>query len=275
MRECSHRLTFCFDGRLTTAQLKVNVIVPPASVNLPENVAARWVALVAVPRRAGTLMRTDNLLGRNEALAETHHNPESGPHASGVSPIMLSALETMDNIAHVVVAVFFIILAASVIAYASLLLVRDLPLMVQGPPGVVAVQPGAAEHVAPSEQFPGPAAEGAHSENAGPNLFLHRSLELLSTLLFVVIVLELLKTIITYLKTHDIQEIMKEFLVVGIISSIRKILLVGAESSLGSADPTAAYIKEAGGTVITIAGILLLIAGLILLQRSDRGKLSA
>ena len=36
-----------------------------------------------------------------------------------------------------------------------------------------------------------------------------------------------------------------------------------------SADPTAAYIKEASGTVITIAGILLLIAGLIFLQRSE------
>ena len=71
------------------------------------------------------------------------------------------------------------------------------------------------------------------TEDLGPSLFLHRSLELLSTLLFVVIVLELLKTIITYIKTHNIQAIMKEFLVVGIISSIRKILLVGAEFITG------------------------------------------
>jgi len=207
-------------------------------------------------------------------LAESHDIEERGAQHTGVSPLVLNLLEALDNIAHVVVAIFFIILAGSVLVYASLLLVRQMPLVVQSPHAVEApaprtapTEPGAAspEHRAVElERQAGP-----EEADRGASLFLHRSLELLSTLLFVVIVLELLKTIITYLKTHNIQAIMKEFLVVGIISSIRKILLVGAESSLGSADPTAAYIKEATGTVITIAGILLLIAGLIFLQVSE------
>lgn len=207
-------------------------------------------------------------------MAEPQHHQNRAAHQPGVYPAVLNILESLDNIAHVVVAIFFIILAASVLVYASLLLVRDMPLIVQAPHAVVSAETAApahapagehaATHEAMSQETPSP--------DKGASLFLHRSLELLSTLLFVVIVLELLKTIITYLKTHNIQAIMKEFLVVGIISSIRKILLVGAESSLGSADPTSAYIKEATGTVITIAGILLLIAGLIFLQRSENGE---
>lgn len=237
-------------------------------------------------------------------MAETQRHAEADAQHSGVSPVVLNLLETLDNVAHVIVAIFFIILAGSVLIYASLLLVRDMPLMVQSPhpvvaertvPGeraapsgssrgehVVPTEPATRDHATPNESAPGghdatvePHITEEPAAEKGSSLFLHRSLELLSTLLFVVIVLELLKTIITYLKTHNIQAIMKEFLVVGIISSIRKILLVGAESSLGSADPTAAYIKEAGGTVITIAGILLLIAGLIFLQRTENGYRSA
>ena len=256
-------------------------------------------------------------------MADSHGHDHTGEHQSGVSPAVINLLEMLDNVAHVVVAIFFIILAGSVLIYASLMLVRDMPLIVQPPhaattersadegtshtavksvrterprsgepvegaasstgseksgAGTSGDQTAAAEHhaVEPSreaaishtdaETANTPAGHGG--ENTA-NLFLRSSLELLSTLLFVVIVLELLKTIITYLKTHNIQAIMKEFLVVGIISSIRKILLVGAESSIGSADPTSAYVKEATGTVITIVGILLLIAGLIFLQRTE------
>jgi uncharacterized membrane protein (DUF373 family) len=202
-------------------------------------------------------------------LAEVEYRIEAGHHSS-VSPAVLNVLEILDNFAHVLVAIFFVVLAGSVLVYASILLVRDMPLITQAPAAAVSERPAGTE-VAPDVESAAPAAVERAPEKS-TSLFLSRSLELLSTLLFVVIVLELLKTIITYLKTHNIQAIMKEFLVVGIISSIRKILLVGAESSLGSADPTSAYIKEAGGTVITIAGILLLIAGLIFLQRSEMGS---
>lgn len=190
--------------------------------------------------------KAEHLLAET-AHSHSHSESESEESSAGVSPFILNALETLDNIAHVIVAAFFIVLAGSALVYSGMLLIRDIPLMAQP------ASPTVEEHTA----------EVAH----GASPFLHGSLELLSTLLFAVIVLELLKTIITYLKTHNIQAIMKEFLVVGIISSIRKILLVGAESSLAS-DPGASYIQEATGTVLTIVGILLMIAGLIFLQKS-------
>lgn len=184
-------------------------------------------------------------------MADSEQQADTDQHHAGVSPLVLNLLEVLDNIAHVLVAIFFIILSGSVLVYACLLLIRAVPQLMLGPHESAALEGSVSAH--------------------GAGTFMHSSLELLSTLLFAVIVLELLKTIITYLKTHNIQAIMKEFLVVGIISSIRKILLVGAESSLAT-DPTAAYLKEAGGTVITIVGILLLIAGLIFLQRSEGAR---
>ena len=113
--------------------------------------------------------------------------------------------------------------------------------------------------------------EEARSESA-PDPFVKNSLELLSNILFVVILLELLRTIITYLQTHDIQAIMQEFLVVGIISSVRKILLVGAEASLRQGASQTEFIQEAGGVVIDIIGILLLILGLVMLKRAFGSK---
>ncbi len=114
-------------------------------------------------------------------------------------------------------------------------------------------------------------AAGEHAvETADP--FVKNSLELLSNILFVVILLELLRTIITYLQTHDIQAIMQEFLVVGIISSVRKILLVGAEASLSSNKSVMEFIQESTGVVIDILGILLLILGLVLLKRAFGNK---
>ena len=112
--------------------------------------------------------------------------------------------------------------------------------------------------------------EESHAQ-AAADPFVRNSLELLSNILFVVILLELLRTIITYLETHDIQAIMQEFLVVGIISSVRKILLVGAEASLVGSKGME-FIQEATGVVIDIAGILLLILGLVMLKRAFGSK---
>lgn len=60
---------------------------------------------------------------------------------------------------------------------------------------------------------------------------------------------------------------MQEFVVVGVISSIRKILLVGAESSLAGSKGME-FIHEAIGTLLSIAGIVVLIIGLVLLQKA-------
>lgn len=157
-------------------------------------------------------------------------------------------LERMDNWAHIVVAAFFILMATTVVIHMGFIFLRQLPL----------IRPVASSLHAASHETIDP--------------FVTNSLELLSNILFVVILLELLRTIITYLETHDIQAIMQEFLVVGIISSVRKILLVGAEASLHQGATQTEFIQEATGVVIDIIGILLLIGGLIALKRAFGSK---
>lgn len=212
--------------------------------------------------------------------------PIEEPDETGteVSHRTLAVLERLDNLAHVVVAALFILMALSVVVYTGALFVRQMPLIAAAfhPAAQEAVASTPAGEAAHSESHPAeaqPPAETspavAHSEGSGSGRalsdqrFYSNSLELLSSILFAVILLELLRTIITFLKTRDIQAIMQEFLVVGIISSVRKILLVGAQSSLeGAGDKGTDFIKESTGTLLSILGVLLLIAGLIALQRS-------
>lgn len=172
--------------------------------------------------------------------------------APPVSARSLNLLERLDSLAHVAVAVFFLVLSTSVLIAAAAMFFRGIR-----------------------------AAFADGSEQSSSN-FVHDSLEVLSTLLFAVIILELLRTIITYLKTQNTQAIMKEFLIVGIISSIRKILMVGAESSIiskglekpGSEGDLQAktieaslFVHESLGVVISVVAILLMICGLIMLKR--------
>ena len=188
----------------------------------------------------------------------------------------------LDNLAHMVVAALFILMAATVLIHTGFLFANQVKLIVPAPE--VRQETGAANgapdksgenHAATpgttqgktdagaTEQHTGsPSNEAAHNDE---DPFNRVSLELLSTILFAVIILELLRTIITYLQTHNIQAIMQEFLVVGIISSVRKILLVGAEASLSgsSGDP---FVKESTGVLLNIGGILLLIVGLVMLR---------
>lgn len=162
-------------------------------------------------------------------------SPESPPNAT------VTRLEGLDYLAHVAVALLFILAAAVVLLYCVGLLVLQLGHLFTG--------------------FR--AAVGAPQSS---NTFLHLSLELLSGLLFAVILLELLRTILTYLVAHSIEATLKEFLLVGIISLVRKILLVGAQASL-SPEAQNTFVSEAWGTLLSVVAVLLLIGGLILLRR--------
>jgi uncharacterized membrane protein (DUF373 family) len=200
----------------------------------------------------------------------------------GFSPTVLKTLEMLDNLAHVVVAALFIIMAVTVLVHTCFILAQQVPLITRVPHVIEVAHPteqGADAPATPSEPPPPvsataakPAGNKSHETNTNlEDPFYRVSLDLLSSILFAVIILELLRTIITYLQTHDIQAIMQEFLVVGIISSVRKILLVGAEASL-SGSSGIDFIQEATGVVLNILGILLLIVGLFLLRRGDTKK---
>lgn len=63
-----------------------------------------------------------------------------------------------------------------------------------------------------------------------PNGVLDASLILMTDLLLVIILLELFRTVINFLKTHT--STLEPFLYVGIVAGIRKILTTGAQESL-------------------------------------------
>lgn len=185
-------------------------------------------------------------------------DPPDEPGAD-VSHKTLFLLERLDSYAHVVVAIFFLLLSSVVLIAAAVMF------------------------------FHAVSAAMGHSSDDSITELIHESLEVLSTLLFAVIILELLRTIITYLQTRNTQAIMKEFLIVGIISSIRKILMVGAESSIiakpgGPDGSTQAehgkelaarlFVQESTGVVISVVAILLMIGGLIMLNRYYGAPLS-
>ena len=69
--------------------------------------------------------------------------------------------------------------------------------------------------------------------------FSQAVLGLIHEILMIMIALELMYTVITYLKEHSIP--LEPFFVVGILSSLRKILMVGAQMTL----------FETGGTIDT------------------------
>ena len=99
--------------------------------------------------------------------------------------------------------------------------------------------------------------------------FAQTALDYLSSVLLGVIILELLSTILTYMRARRLEATVKDFLIVGLISSIRKILLVGAQSSIEKVTASE-FVREAWGTVISILGIVLLIGGLLLLDRREK-----
>lgn len=59
--------------------------------------------------------------------------------------------------------------------------------------------------------------------------FLHSILKLINDLLLVMIIMEILRTVINYLKSQDI--LLEPFLYIGIIAATRKMLTAGAEIS--------------------------------------------
>ncbi len=188
----------------------------------------------------------------SDKAAQTEHsagNTDLGSSlgkGSTVSPRVIGILEKLDDAVHVVVAGLLVVIAAFVLAYACLAFGRHIAAALSGP-----------RAASSSTHAPG---EGA----ADP--FLSYSVEFLSSTLFVVIVLEILRTLLTYLQSRRIRDIAEDFLVVGILTIVRKILLVGANSSL-SEETGAAFVQEAWGTFISIGGVLLLIAGLAALRR--------
>ncbi len=87
---------------------------------------------------------------------------------------------------------------------------------------------------------------------------------ILDRLLLVLIVLEILWTIITYLESHKVP--LEPFLYVGIITSIRKLLILGAEVEISHLREELKYLAIDMGINVTV--IIVLVIGLYLIRKS-------
>ncbi len=87
---------------------------------------------------------------------------------------------------------------------------------------------------------------------------------ILDRLLLVLIVLEILWTIITYLESHKVP--LEPFLYVGIITSIRKLLILGAEVEISHLGEQLEYLAIDMGINVTV--IIVLVIGLYLIRKS-------
>ena len=100
---------------------------------------------------------------------------------------------------------------------------------------------------------------------------LAASLVLMNDLLLVIILLELFRTVLNFLKTHTIT--LEPFLYVGIVAAIRKILTTGAQeavSTAGSEEHFQRYLWDIGlhGTLVFLLVIAMLVYKRYINQKS-------
>ncbi|MCW2963937.1 MAG: hypothetical protein JWO17_1189 [Actinomycetia bacterium] len=88
----------------------------------------------------------------------------------------------------------------------------------------------------------------------------------INDVLFVVIVLELLRTVVAHLETNDFQ--LKSFLIVGIISAVRHILGVGARITLTGTPTHDAFIRAQVELGVGAAVVLGLAISFLLISRT-------
>jgi uncharacterized membrane protein (DUF373 family) len=89
--------------------------------------------------------------------------------------------------------------------------------------------------------------------------------------LFVVIVMELLRTVLAHLDTDDFQ--LNSFLIVGIISAVRHILGVGARLTLGPTETKAQFVRAQVELGVSAAVVLALALGFLLIRRNGGSPL--
>jgi uncharacterized membrane protein (DUF373 family) len=89
----------------------------------------------------------------------------------------------------------------------------------------------------------------------------------IDSILFVIIILEIFTTVLAHFRDAGLQ--LKPFLVIGIISAVRHILIVGAKSSLGA---TVTHFDETQIELgVNVGIVLVLVVALVLVHRSDAG----
>ena len=180
-------------------------------------------------------------------LSGMKDSPEQlDPVVAGSIPIKtLRWLNLLGDLTHVAVAILLILLTVLVLVYACFSYAVQMP------------------HLATVLNH-GATVPTVGNHPADP--FIFSSIEFLSNILFAVILLEVLHTTVIFLHDRSSQAILHAFLVVAILSIVRKMLLVGAESSL-TGETGLPFVYSAVGILIGIFSILMLVGALVLINR--------
>jgi uncharacterized membrane protein (DUF373 family) len=97
--------------------------------------------------------------------------------------------------------------------------------------------------------------------------FAKRVTRAVNEVLFIIIVLELLRTILAHFEDETFQ--LKPFLIIGIISSVRHILTVGAELSLAEEDTSKLFHRADVELGVNAMVVLVLVLGLVLVRKTE------
>jgi uncharacterized membrane protein (DUF373 family) len=102
---------------------------------------------------------------------------------------------------------------------------------------------------------------------SGGHEFAVRVTSAINGVLFVIIVLELLRTVLAHFETSDLQ--LQPFLIIGVISSVRHILTIGARLTLQGEGTAEGFRRTQIELGVEAAVVLALSIGLILIRRSS------
>jgi uncharacterized membrane protein (DUF373 family) len=104
--------------------------------------------------------------------------------------------------------------------------------------------------------------------NGGDHVFSERITGVINSVLFVIIVMEILRTVVAHFDDAGLQ--LKPFLIIGIISAVRHILTVGAQVSLGGGEDPTHFRQTQMELGVNAAVVLALVVGLVMIWRSER-----
>jgi uncharacterized membrane protein (DUF373 family) len=102
-------------------------------------------------------------------------------------------------------------------------------------------------------------------------IFAERVTGVINSVLFVIIVMEILRTVVAHFDDAGLQ--LKPFLIIGIISAVRHILTVGAQVSLGGQDDPTHFRQTQMELGVNAAVVLALVVGLVMIWRSERSAM--
>lgn len=97
--------------------------------------------------------------------------------------------------------------------------------------------------------------------------FAEQVTSVINTILFVIIVMEILRTVVAHFDDAGLQ--LKPFLIIGIISAVRHILTVGAQVSLGGNHSPDDFRHTQIELGVNAAVVMALVLGLVLVWRSE------